>query len=147
MDTASTTTRQSPVSHGAAAPRLAVVLDRPAGTRHADRVEAPDRVLRMRELLRTGDDELHRVTSPPEAAARLQQQLETVTTELERSVSPELAGELRHLTGTDGTAAPTSGTAHRIRQPARLDRCAGDRNAQPARNGSPSSPVSPDGRR
>jgi Protein of unknown function (DUF2587) len=107
MDTASTITRQPLVRHGEAAPRLAIVLDGPAGTRHADCVEAPDRVLRMWELLRTADDELQRVTLPPEAAARLQQQLETVTTELERSVSPELAGELRHLIGTDGTTAPT----------------------------------------
>lgn len=107
MDTTTATTRQRPMSLGAAPPRLAVVLGGPTGTRHADRVEAPDRVLRMWELLLGADDELHRVTLPPVAAVRLQQQLETVTAELERSVSPELAGELRHLSGTGWTAAPT----------------------------------------
>lgn len=89
-------------------PRLAVVLGGPAEPRRTCRVEAPDRVPRMWELLSTVDDELHRVTLPPGAAMRLQQQLEAVTTELEQSVSPALVGELRHLIGTGGTGPPTA---------------------------------------
>lgn len=108
MHTAAATTRQQPAGHGVTAPRLAIVLGGPAGTRRTCRVEAPDRVLRMWELLNTADDELHRVTLPPGAATRLQQQLEAVTTELERSVSPALARELRHLIGTGGTIPPTA---------------------------------------
>jgi len=77
---------------------VVVLLDGPAGTRHACRVEAPGRLLRTWFLLNAADQELHQVRPPPEAAPRLQHLLEAVRADLERSVSPALADELRHLT-------------------------------------------------
>ena len=49
-------------------------------------------------LLNAAHQELHQVRLPPQAAPRLQHLLEAVRADLERSVSPALAGELRHLT-------------------------------------------------
>ncbi len=89
------------------APRMAIVLGSRVGSGRVDRVEAPDRVLRMWSLLNMADEELHQVTLPTGAEARLGRQLETVTAELERSVSPMLAGELRRLVGHGGTVPLT----------------------------------------
>jgi hypothetical protein len=100
-------TRQQPVGDHAAAPRLAIVLPGRGGRGCADRVEAPNRVLRIWSLLNNAEEELHQVTLPTGAEARLGRQLETVTAELERSVSPMLASELRRLTGHDGTVPLT----------------------------------------
>jgi len=55
---------------------VVVLLDGPAGTRRACRVEAPGRLLRMWFLLNAADQELHQVRPPPEAAPRLQHLLE-----------------------------------------------------------------------
>jgi hypothetical protein len=90
-----------------AAPRLAIVLEGREGSGRVDRVEAPDRVLRMWSLLNMADEELHQTTLPTGAEARLGRQLETVTAELERSVSPMLASELRRLVGHGGTVPLT----------------------------------------
>jgi len=79
------------------APRLAVVLGRPADASRICRLDAPCRVLRIWALLNRADGELHQASLPPGAAARLQRQLDAVTGELERSVSPALAAELHHL--------------------------------------------------
>jgi len=52
----------------------------------------------MRFLLNAAGQERHQVALPPQAAPQLQHLLEAVRADLERSVSPALAGELRHLT-------------------------------------------------
>jgi len=108
MDSAaSARTGQQSAADYAAAPRLAIVLGRRDGSRCADRVEAPDRVLRMWSLLNNAEEELHQVRLPTGAQVRLGRQLETVTAELERSVSPMLAGELRRLVGHGETVPLT----------------------------------------
>ena len=93
-------TSQQPAGTGIVLPSTPVVvlLGGPAGARRACRVEAPARLLRLWFVLNAADHELHQVKLPPQAAPRLQQLLETVRAEVERSVSPALAGELRHLT-------------------------------------------------
>jgi hypothetical protein len=88
-------------------PGLAVVLGRPADASRICRVDAPGRVLRIWALLNDAGKELHQVSLPPAAAARLQRQLDVLTGELMRSVSPALAGELRHIIGQGKAAAPT----------------------------------------
>ena len=97
-----------PGGQAVTAPRLAVVLGRPADASRICRVEAPGRVLRIWELLIHADDELHQASLPPAAAPRLQRQLDALTGELERSVSPALAGELRHLVRHSQAAVPTA---------------------------------------
>ena len=101
--------RRGPEPRRAAmAPRLAVVLGRAADSGRICRVEAPDRVLRIWALLNDVGKELHQVSLQPAAAPRLQRQLDALTGELERSVSPALAGELRHLIRQGQAAAPTA---------------------------------------
>jgi Bacterial proteasome activator len=97
-----------PGARDVAAPRLAVVLDAPPEPSRTCRVDAPYRVLRIWGLLSGAVDEMRRAKLPSGAAARLQRQLDAVTAELERSVSPALAGELRHLTHHEHAAAPTA---------------------------------------
>ena len=77
--------------------RIVVALGRPAQGPGACRVESPERVVRMWELLNEARGELHPETMPPESLARVQRLLKAVSAELERSVSPALAEELRHL--------------------------------------------------
>jgi len=89
-------------------PRLAVVLGRQTDADRICRVDEPDRVLRIWALLNDADNELHQVSLPPAAAPRLQRQLDALTGELERSVSPALAGELRHLIPQGQATAPTA---------------------------------------
>ncbi len=98
----------TPGARAAMAPRLAVVLGRSADSGRICRVDAPGRVLRIWALLNDADKELHQVSLPPAAAPRLQRQLDALTGELERSVSPALAGELRHLIRQGQAAAPTA---------------------------------------
>lgn len=83
-------------------PRIVVVLGRTAPGGKAYRVESPDRVLRMWALLNEAGSELHAQALPPQSLARIQRLLKAVRAELERSVSPALAGELRHLLGFGG---------------------------------------------
>jgi proteasome activator-like protein len=97
-----------PGGRAVTAPRLAVVLGRSADASRICRVDAPGRVLRIWALLYHADDELHQASLAPAAAPRLQRQLDALTGELERSVSPELAGELRHLIRHSQAAAPTA---------------------------------------
>ncbi len=89
-------------------PRLAVVIGGSADGGRICRVDSPDRLLRIWALLNTADDELHQVSLPPGAMARLQRQFDAFVAELERSLSPALAGELRHLVGRTEAAAPTA---------------------------------------
>ena len=99
---------KQPGGQAVTAPRLAVVLGRPADASSICRVDAPGRVLRIWALLNHADDELHQASVPPEAAARLQRQLDALTSELERSVSPALAAELHHLIPEGKAAVPTA---------------------------------------
>lgn len=89
-------------------PRVVVALGRPAQGPGACRVESPERVVRMWELLNEAGGELHLDTMPPESLARVQRLLKAVSAEIERSVSPALAEELRHLVDFDG-AEPDAG--------------------------------------
>lgn len=95
------------------ATHVVVALGRPVQGPGAPRVESPDRVLRIWEMLSGVGDELNLQTMPPETLARIRRLLRTVTAELERSVSPALAEELHHLIG-DGDAAEASASEVRI---------------------------------
>jgi hypothetical protein len=90
------------------ATRVAVALGRPVQGSGAPRVESPERVVRAWEMLIGINDELKLETLPPETVARVRELLKTVTAELQRSVSPALAGELRHLLGDDEAGASAS---------------------------------------
>jgi hypothetical protein len=85
--------------------RLAVTIDGSADAGRLGRVDVPDRVLRIWALLNSAHDELGQASLP---LARLQRQFAVLTAELERSVSPALAGELRHLVGGEKAAAATA---------------------------------------
>lgn len=95
------------------ATRVVVALGRPVQGPGAPRVESPERVLRIWEMLSGLGDELNLQTMPPETLARVRQLLQTVIEELRRSVSPPLAGELRDLIG-DGGGAEVSASELRI---------------------------------
>jgi hypothetical protein len=69
---------EQPGGQEVTAPRLAVVLGRPADASRICRVDAPGRVLRIWALLNHADDELHQASLPPGAAARLQRQLDAL---------------------------------------------------------------------
>jgi hypothetical protein len=99
---------EQPGGEAGARPRLVVVLGRSADSGGICRVDEPGRVLRIWSLLNDADNELHQVSLPPAVAPRLQRQLDALTGELERSVSPALAGELRHLIPQGQGAAPTA---------------------------------------
>jgi Bacterial proteasome activator len=90
-------------------PRVVVVLGRTAPGGKAYRVESPDRVLRMWALLNEAGGELHAQALPPQSLARIQRLLKAVRAELERSVSPALAGELRHLLDFGGAEPDAAG--------------------------------------
>lgn len=110
--TSSATTGPQPAGDVVAA-RVSVALARADGAPRC-RVEAPDRLLRMWQLLRATGDELQRVTLPSAAIPRLEAQLRAVTSELERSVSPDLAAELHHLLGGAGRTAPATPAQLRV---------------------------------
>ena len=88
--------------------RVVVALGRPVQGPGAPRVESPERVLRMWEMLYAVSDDLKLETMPPETLARIRQLLETATTEPRRSISPALARELDHLIGDGGSEASAS---------------------------------------
>jgi Protein of unknown function (DUF2587) len=88
--------------------RLAVTMGRAADASRVCRVDAPDRVLRIWEMLATATDELHQASLRPAEVARMQRQLEAFTAELERSLSPALAGELHRLLDRKDGAEPTA---------------------------------------
>ena len=71
--------------------RLVVRLDARRGSWDGDQVENPGRVLRMYALLQALNEELHKVTLPPQALPGLQRRLDAVRGELEQSVSGTLA--------------------------------------------------------
>ncbi len=99
---------EQPAAEVTRPPRLAVLIGRSADASRICRVDSPDRLLRIWALLNSADDELHHVTLPPGAEARLQRQFDAFVAELERSLSPALAGELRHLVGRTTDTVPTA---------------------------------------
>jgi hypothetical protein len=88
--------------------RLAVTIDGSADPGRRGRVDAPGRVLRIWALLNSAHDELGQANLPTAAVARLKRQFAVLTAELEQSVSPALAGELRHLVGGEEGATATA---------------------------------------
>ena len=78
-------------------PRVVVVLRKSSGERGEDRVEAPDRVLRLWGMLNSANEDLHLGALPPESVRHLQKVLEDINAELDRSVSPSLADEWHRL--------------------------------------------------
>lgn len=88
--------------------RPTILLDGPAGSPQACRVEEPGRLMRVWAMLSAAGQELHQVEPPPPAAlARLRQQIRTVTAELKRALSPALGDELDRLVPPDGTGPAT----------------------------------------
>ena len=96
------------------ATRVVVALGRPVQGPGARRVESPERVMRIWEMLYEAGDELKLETMPPETLARIRQVLNAVLAELQLSVSPALAGELRHLVGVGDDGAEVSASEVRI---------------------------------
>jgi Bacterial proteasome activator len=82
------------------ASRLVVALGRLGGPGKAGRVEEPAHLMRLWALLNAEDQEVRGQDLPAPARARLQRLLTAVTTELSRCVSPDLAAELRQLSGS-----------------------------------------------
>ncbi len=78
-------------------PGVTVIISESRGAGGSDRVEAPDRLLRVWNMLNEAAEELELAVVSPETALRLQRLLADATAELERSLSPALAGELRRL--------------------------------------------------
>lgn len=81
-----------------------VVLSEPSRGRGAERVETPDRVLRLWAMLSEGDAELKISDLPPESVLSLERLLMAAVEELRRSVSPALAEELDRLVPPRRTA-------------------------------------------
>lgn len=88
--------------------RVIIVLDGPARSRRACRVEDPGRLLRVWALLSAASEELHQPGMPRAAVAMLHRKLQDDVSELQRSLSPELAGELGRLMSHDDTAPATA---------------------------------------
>ena len=105
---------QQPGPPGRAGPatRIVVALGKPVQGPGARRVEFPERVLRMWDMLSEAGDGLELETAPPEALARIHQLVKAAAAELQVSISPALAGELRHF--IDGCAAEPSASEVRI---------------------------------
>lgn len=79
------------------ASRVAIVISESRGAGKTDRVDAPDRLLRVWNMLNEAAEELEAAAVSPETVPRLQRLLADATRELERSLSPALADELRRL--------------------------------------------------
>lgn len=101
---------QQPAEPDLAGPatRVVVALGRPAHGPGACRVESPERVMRIWEMLIEAGDELKPETLPPETLARVQRLLKAASAELQRSVSPALARELRQLIDCGGAEPSAS---------------------------------------
>ena len=99
--------------HVRPAPRVVIVVGPPARAGRTYRVHAPDRVLRMFELLTAARDELDLAALAAQDRARIQRLLDVVRAEIERSVSPALADELRNLVRA-GSGRPARHAAPRL---------------------------------
>jgi len=88
--------------------RFVVIIGKPASDGSADRVEAPDRLLRAWSLLQATYEQSDWAALPPEGVPGLQRQLQAIRRELEKAVSPSLAAELRRILPPQD-AAPSVG--------------------------------------
>lgn len=102
-------TRRDDGTAAAPVPRIAIVLGKPAADRGrdrgADRVDRPDRVLRLWAMLTAANDEIQATTVPPRAVRHLQQVLDDARAELERALSPALVDEMHRVLPCGGTPA------------------------------------------
>jgi hypothetical protein len=100
--------RQADADIAAPAGRFIVIVGKPAGEGSADRIEEPDRLLRVWSLLEATYEQMNWAALPPEGVPRLQRQVQAIRRELERAVSPSLAAELRRILPS-GNTAPSVG--------------------------------------
>ena len=89
--------RQAGDDTAASAGRFIVIVGKPAGEGSADRIEEPDRLLRMWSLLEATYEQMDWAALPPEDVPGLQRQFQALHRELERAVSPSLVAELRRI--------------------------------------------------
>jgi len=101
--------RQADDDTAAPAGRFIVIVGKPAGEGSADRIEEPDRLLRVWSLLKATYEQMDWAALPSESVAGLQRQFQAIHRELERAVSPSLAAELRRVLPS-GNAAPSADT-------------------------------------
>jgi Protein of unknown function (DUF2587) len=85
--------------------RFAVVVGEGADRDGAYRIDAPDRLLRVRSLLNGTYEQIDRAGLPQEGIPRLQRQLQAIRRELEDTVSPPLVAELRRILPPQDEAA------------------------------------------
>jgi len=109
MEEPEATRGRQPGNDSAALPgRLIVIVGKPAGDGSADRIEKPDRLLRVWSLLEATYEQVDWAALPSEAVPGLQRQFQVIHRELERAVSPSLAAELRRILPS-GAAGPGIG--------------------------------------
>lgn len=96
MDRPEAASGQEETGAGAPSGRFAVIVSGPGGG-PACRIDAPARLLRVWSLLQATQEQIDRVTLPPEGIPRVQCQLHDIRRELEGTVSSPLADELRRI--------------------------------------------------
>jgi hypothetical protein len=99
--------RQAGDDIAAPARRFTVLVGKPAGQGSDDRIEEPDRLLRVWSLLEATYEQTDWAALPPGGVPGLQRQVQAIRRELERAVSPSLAAELRRILPS-GNAAPSA---------------------------------------
>lgn len=92
----------------APARRFIVTVGKPAGEGSADRIEEPDRLLRVWSLLEATYEQMDWAALPSKGVPGLERQFQAIRCELEQAVSPSLAAELRRILPS-GNAAPSVG--------------------------------------
>jgi hypothetical protein len=91
----------------APAGRFIVLAGKRAGDGSADRIEEPDRLLRVWSLLEATYEQMDWAALPSGSVPGLQRQVQAIHRELDRAVSPSLAAELRRILPS-GNAAPSA---------------------------------------
>jgi hypothetical protein len=97
MENSATTSGRQAENDVAVPRRFVVIIGKAEVDGVADRVEAPDRLLRVWSLLQATYGQSDWGALPPESLLALQRQLQAVRRELEQAVSPPLAAELRRI--------------------------------------------------
>jgi hypothetical protein len=92
----------------ASAGRFIVIVGKPVGDGSADRIEKPDRLLRVWSLLEATYEQADWAALRPEDVPGLQRQFQAIHRELERAVSLPLAAELQRILPSRD-AAPSVG--------------------------------------
>lgn len=100
--------RQAGDDTAASAGRFIVIVGKPAGEGSADRIEEPDRLLRVWSLLEATYEQMDWAALPPEDVPGLQRQFQAIRRELEGAVSPSLVAELRRILPS-GNTGPSAG--------------------------------------